>query len=566
MDEEPADIEMSPSFIPHSPGLFTSGDLSLAPASPPPHPSPPFPRGGSVSSESDFDSRGYRASGFHAGEGAYKEVAAFLLDHDRFARVPQTVLAKCNFSSDVPEKNVLEANSFEDPDDHFSSFGDEPSSDTSASDDFANGAQSHHDSLLNEEHLRTKMGAFQVYVANEGDADDFGPGVFDKDQVHRIAILDIRTLNHDRHGGNILVTRSSSQERKYDLVPIDHGYILPEVIQSVPWPVWMDWPMVREPVSDRVRTYIEHLDSDSESHILHEELEGNLRPGSLQALKVATTLLQKGIKAGLSLYDIGLLMYTRREDPYTKSQLEKIIIEAEEAALARDRHLAEEAMKSSPGMPEDHCHRRHQSMSAINTEEMYVDDYIVKYARRSIQDVVSLVAERKENERVKSFSSKKAPPPMLFRARSIPDFGIGIKPLHALLTRPQPSGSVPVNTPCGSPVINGTRNASSSSCLESQLPKMTQVAPPRAAPIKIAINDGRIRRIAIPEPRTSTATETGQFGEVGVAGVIANGISNGTVDGGKVSSVNLPPRCKTTPRKSSPVAPLDMLVWETGSS
>jgi len=33
---------------------------------------------------------------FHAGEGAYKEVAAYLLDHRHFVKVPQTTMAKCH--------------------------------------------------------------------------------------------------------------------------------------------------------------------------------------------------------------------------------------------------------------------------------------------------------------------------------------------------------------------------------------------------------------------------------------------------------------------------------------
>lgn len=35
------------------------------------------------------------ASLFHAGEGAYKEVASYLLDRSRFVEVPQTTLAEC---------------------------------------------------------------------------------------------------------------------------------------------------------------------------------------------------------------------------------------------------------------------------------------------------------------------------------------------------------------------------------------------------------------------------------------------------------------------------------------
>lgn len=37
-----------------------------------------------------------------------------------------------------------------------------------------------------------------------------GPSSFSVADVHRIGILDIRLMNMDRHGGNILVRRSSA--------------------------------------------------------------------------------------------------------------------------------------------------------------------------------------------------------------------------------------------------------------------------------------------------------------------------------------------------------------------
>ena len=39
-----------------------------------------------------------------------------------------------------------------------------------------------------------------------------GPSSFSVADVHRIGILDIRLMNMDRHGGNILVRRSSAAD------------------------------------------------------------------------------------------------------------------------------------------------------------------------------------------------------------------------------------------------------------------------------------------------------------------------------------------------------------------
>ena len=45
-------------------------------------------------------------------------------------------------------------------------------------------------------------------------------------------MLDIRLANADRHAGNILVCRDD-QGRGMSLVPIDHGYCLPESVSSI---------------------------------------------------------------------------------------------------------------------------------------------------------------------------------------------------------------------------------------------------------------------------------------------------------------------------------------------
>jgi hypothetical protein len=85
-----------------------------------------------------------------------------------------------------------------------------------------------------------------------------GPSRFSVQDVHRIGILDIRLFNTDRHAGNMLVrhprtTDSSSnlvlkarmpEVSQYELVPIDHGFCLPETLEA-PYFEWLHWPQVR---------------------------------------------------------------------------------------------------------------------------------------------------------------------------------------------------------------------------------------------------------------------------------------------------------------------------------
>uniref|UniRef100_A0A7S1EPB5 PI3K/PI4K catalytic domain-containing protein n=1 Tax=Timspurckia oligopyrenoides TaxID=708627 RepID=A0A7S1EPB5_9RHOD len=332
---------------------------------------------------------------FHPGGGAAREVAAYLLDHDNFARVPQTALAKVDIS--LPDKQCVVSRS-----------------------------------------ERPKDGAFQVYVSNLGDADDFGPGVFITEDVHRIAVLDIRTLNCDRHGGNLLVVPSNSGS--YGLIPIDHGYILPDRLPTCPWPVWMDWKQAKVPVSEQTRRYVDLIDASMDSRIIKEELQGGIGSRALAWLKISTFLLKRGVQLGMSLYDIGCLIFSRNPNEET-SELSKIVSEALDAARIRERRIfSDESTSSSP--------EKEFSLSRGNSEEIFkfdddlahepgsrlraekqlcldpfghewhdvIWDYVVKYACRRIDERLQVYLEGGDR---KSLSKR-----TLSRVRSIPEFAI----------------------------------------------------------------------------------------------------------------------------------------------
>lgn len=66
------------------------------------------------------------------------------------------------------------------------------------------------------------------------------------DEIHKIAVLDLRLLNLDRNACNILVQNHadpSSGEQRKTLVPIDHGLTIPDslAIQSFDL-AWLDYP------------------------------------------------------------------------------------------------------------------------------------------------------------------------------------------------------------------------------------------------------------------------------------------------------------------------------------
>eukprot|EP00190_Bangiopsis_sp_CCMP1999_P006081 CAMPEP_0198725490 /NCGR_PEP_ID=MMETSP1475-20131203/2784_1 /TAXON_ID= ORGANISM="Unidentified sp., Strain CCMP1999" /NCGR_SAMPLE_ID=MMETSP1475 /ASSEMBLY_ACC=CAM_ASM_001111 /LENGTH=353 /DNA_ID=CAMNT_0044487277 /DNA_START=606 /DNA_END=1667 /DNA_ORIENTATION=+ len=190
---------------------------------------------------------------FKPGSGAFREVAAYLLDTQGFAGVPETSIASVHSR---PEE---------------------------------------------------KEGMLQVYVQNDGDADDFGPSLFETEAVQKVAAFDLRVMNADRHGGNLLVSREGSSHR---LTPIDHGLILPESLRSLPWPVWMNWPQAKAPMTPKVREYVMGLNVDRDIKMLRAKLGDNISEGSLDALRCGTTLLKVCVLLNLSLYEIGLLVYS----------------------------------------------------------------------------------------------------------------------------------------------------------------------------------------------------------------------------------------------------------------
>ncbi|EFJ48401.1 hypothetical protein VOLCADRAFT_60591, partial [Volvox carteri f. nagariensis] len=212
------------------------------------------------------------------GEAALREVAAYLLDHDGWARVPTSVLVRARHPVSTP----------------------------------ATPAQ--------ENPLPMKLGSLQEFVTHECDTSEMGPSRFSIRDVHRIGILDLRLFNTDRHAGNMLVRtprtaasastadlrRSMASDAPYELIPIDHGFCLPETLEA-PYFEWLHWPQTMLPFSEEEVQYIRDLDVERDKSILKQELP-MLRPECLRVLEVCTTLLKTCAAEGLTLFDIASVM------------------------------------------------------------------------------------------------------------------------------------------------------------------------------------------------------------------------------------------------------------------
>ncbi|XP_004493320.1 phosphatidylinositol 4-kinase gamma 8 [Cicer arietinum] len=219
------------------------------------------------------------------GETGIRELAAYLLDHGAFAGVPPTALVK---------------------------FCHATFSDTSAT---------------------VKLASLQRFVGHGFDAGELGPSFFSVGSVHQIGILDIRLLNLDRHAGNMLVMKHD--QKSYcanggavaDLVPIDHGFCLPEWLDD-PYFEWLHWPQASIPFSESELEYILKLDPFKDADILRAEVP-SLREASIRVLIVCTIFLKQAAAAGLCLADIGQMMTREfcRGKESSSSELENICLQ-----------------------------------------------------------------------------------------------------------------------------------------------------------------------------------------------------------------------------------------------
>jgi len=164
-----------------------------------------------------------------------------------------------------------------------------------------------------------KKGSLQKYVNHTSVAADMGSSLFSVENVHNVGILDIRLLNLDRNGENLLVVEEGNQ--KYRLVPIDHAYILPPSIQN-PVFEWMFWKQSKVPFSEETRQYISSIDVEADAEVLRGI---GIPEQSIRTMKICTLLLKRGSVHNLSLFQIAKLMCGSGP----KSDLANVVNEAE---------------------------------------------------------------------------------------------------------------------------------------------------------------------------------------------------------------------------------------------
>ncbi|CAI9781506.1 unnamed protein product [Fraxinus pennsylvanica] len=245
------------------------------------------PRGLPLSEDGEGLKKGTRV-----GEGAFRECAVYLLDHPKcgrrsfsgevwgFSGVPPTVLVRCL-----------------------------------------------HRGFYHPEGVNVKIGSLQMFMENNGSCEDMGPTAFPAEEVHKIAVLDMRMANADRHAGNILV--SKGEDGQTMLIPIDHGYCLPESFEDCTFD-WLYWPQARLPFSDDTANYIKSLDAEEDIALL-KFYGWDVPLECARVLRISTMLLKKGAEKKLTPFAIGKIMC--RETLNKESVIEEIVKAALDSVL-----------------------------------------------------------------------------------------------------------------------------------------------------------------------------------------------------------------------------------------
>jgi hypothetical protein len=149
----------------------------------------------------------------------------------------------------------------------------------------------------NEESAQVKIGSLQQFIKSEGPVENFSSDLFSKDEVHKIAVLDLRLMNLDRNACNILVQKKDDE---YRLVPIDHGLTIPDSLAVSSYDLaWLSFGQAEEAFSQRTLDYIQSLDIEADINLLESSFK--IRPECLRNIKISSMLLQRGAARGLTL-------------------------------------------------------------------------------------------------------------------------------------------------------------------------------------------------------------------------------------------------------------------------
>jgi len=185
---------------------------------------------------------------------------------------------------------------------------------------------------------KEKQGSLQVFVPHHYESWDIGCGKYNVADVHRIGVLDLRILNVDRHGGNILVKRLDIVDKgSYLLIPIDHGFSLPDSVNGTDlWFEWLTWPQSKAPFEQETLRYIANISVSQDATTLREL---GIREDCVRTMMISTMLLKRGATKGLSLFQIATMLCRAKSHGKAASKPSAIEVLATQLPNTKSRYF-----------------------------------------------------------------------------------------------------------------------------------------------------------------------------------------------------------------------------------
>jgi len=153
----------------------------------------------------------------------------------------------------------------------------------------------------------SKIGSLQKFIQNAESTEEYGPSLYSVEDVHRIALLDIRIVNCDRNSENILVR---TELNKCRLIPIDHAFSLPAYtsFDNLKHFEWMNYRQSKLPMTQEMIETI--LNIDIHRDITLAKAIG-IHRDSILSMQIAHLILTKGVAFNKSFYEIGKFMCSK---------------------------------------------------------------------------------------------------------------------------------------------------------------------------------------------------------------------------------------------------------------
>lgn len=154
-----------------------------------------------------------------------------------------------------------------------------------------------------------KVGSLQKYVSNAESSEEYGSNLFSLSDIQEIALLDIRIVNCDRNGENLLVTRDTST-KQFKLHPIDHAFSLPSYtsFDNLRHFEWMNYRQSKLPISQDLKDKIQNINIEDDVALAKSI---GIQSEAITSLRIAHLILTIGASKNKSFYDIGRFMTSK---------------------------------------------------------------------------------------------------------------------------------------------------------------------------------------------------------------------------------------------------------------